>query len=380
MFDSPEDDLKEQLRRKMMGGVGQAPVSVTDQVFQSLNRAKDDLAQRIQGLTQPSYSPVPDAPQGFTPQNVGDATVGRNPTFVQRLGSLLNNPRFENAVEGFAGVAEPTAGGVEGFLGTAAQAFTGTRQAQQRQRLLGEEAATKAQDRDLQRRNIESQIADRGRAATSGVTPEYITDPSDPTMEIQVDRDRQGNRVPALFNGQPIRRSKTSARGAGTTANQSFDNVGALRREFNQQVVPHQVIARSARAIEEAAAHPSAAGDLSLIFAFMKVLDPGSTVREGEFANAQNAGSVPNRVVALYNRVMSGERLSEAQRADFLAQSRGLVQSQRQQARQYIDRYSQLARQYGFDPSEVVSDPYEFPAAATAVPAPSGTDPYRGLK
>src|SRR3990167_7070520 len=42
----------------------------------------------------------------------------------------------------------------------------------------------------------------------------------------------------------------------------------------------------------------TAAGDMSLIFGIMKMLDSNSTVREGEYATAQNAGSIPDRVRA----------------------------------------------------------------------------------
>jgi len=34
----------------------------------------------------------------------------------------------------------------------------------------------------------------------------------------------------------------------------------------------------------------------------MKILDPGSVVREGEFATAQNSAGIPERIRAKYNR------------------------------------------------------------------------------
>lgn len=278
--------------------------------------------------------------------------------------------RIGAAIQGLGSQLNPNGGGIESFLSGATGGYTNTQQGLRERAQAPFVQAQAVQDHDLYRRNIESQIQERNKVVLPTTASEWIPDETDPNYVIQVDRDRQGNRVPAMFNGKPIR--KTVAQARASSANINFDNVAGLRREFNQIIVPHQVVARSAQAIEEAAANPSAAGDLSLIFAFMKVLDPGSTVREGEFANAQNAGSVPSRVQALYNRVMSGERLSTEQRADFLAQSRGLVKSQRSQARQYIDRYSKLATQYGFDPTEVVTDPYDF-----GTPAPSSPPPAR---
>lgn len=63
----------------------------------------------------------------------------------------------------------------------------------------------------------------------------------------------------------------------------------------------------------------SAAGDISFIYQYMKMLDPGSVVREGEFATAQNAAGVPERIANFYNRALKGERLNPRQRQEFLA-------------------------------------------------------------
>jgi len=65
----------------------------------------------------------------------------------------------------------------------------------------------------------------------------------------------------------------------------------------------------------------TAGGDLALIFNFMKMLDPGSVVRESEFATAAGAASVPERLKGAYNRVITGERLTTAQRNNFTDQA-----------------------------------------------------------
>lgn len=62
---------------------------------------------------------------------------------------------------------------------------------------------------------------------------------------------------------------------------------------------------------------PSAANDVAMIYAFMKVLDPTSAVREGEYANAQNAGGIHERVWNLYNKAKDGTRLTQGQRTEF---------------------------------------------------------------
>jgi len=120
-----------------------------------------------------------------------------------------------------------------------------------------------------------------------------------------------------------------------------------IATDFNkdQQVKDFKEVKVSFDTIRMAAEDPSAAGDLSMIIAYMKVLDPGSTVREGEFANAENAAGVPERVRNFFNNWTKGEKLSEPQRNDFVNQARKLVEAREKsiepvikQTRQKFDR------------------------------------------
>ncbi len=108
--------------------------------------------------------------------------------------------------------------------------------------------------------------------------------------------------------------------------------------------------------VRGAAQNPSAAGDLSLIFGYMKMLDPGSTVREGEFANAENSGSVPERVRAQYNKAMRGERLADNMRKDFLERSEDIYQSQERIQKKIEEQYRGLAGRLGAAPENVILD------------------------
>ena len=108
--------------------------------------------------------------------------------------------------------------------------------------------------------------------------------------------------------------------------------------------------------VVRSADNPSPAGDLALIFNFMKVLDPGSVVREGEFATAQNAGGIDERVRSLYNQVVEGTRLTEAQRADFVDRAGRLYGGAQEQYQSIADQYSDFAKQAGLDPSLVIPD------------------------
>lgn len=130
-----------------------------------------------------------------------------------------------------------------------------------------------------------------------------------------------------------------------------------LRSEYNgiNTVKDFGLQTQAYQRVLDSAKDPSPAGDLALIFNYMKVLDPGSTVREGEFATAQNSGSVPEQIMAQYNKVMSGERLVPEIRQDFVQRAGQLYQGAASLQQGTNDRYSGLAQQYGYDPSRIVA-------------------------
>jgi len=138
-----------------------------------------------------------------------------------------------------------------------------------------------------------------------------------------------------------------------------FANEKDLRGEFQAQVKPYVELGQAYQKIETAAKNPSPAGDIAMVYGFMKVLDPSSVVREGEFATAQNAGSVPDSVRNMYNKALNGERLNEKIRSDFLQQARNLVESQRVMSNDLMSRYTEVAKNYKLDPNQVVFDPFK---------------------
>jgi hypothetical protein len=135
---------------------------------------------------------------------------------------------------------------------------------------------------------------------------------------------------------------------------QRFTQERSLADDYNQEAKTFIGVQTAYDKVRRAARDASAAGDLSLIFGYMKMLDPSSTVREGEFANAQNAGGIETKVQAAYNNALNGQRLTEEQRADFLNQAKGLYQSEKTNIDNISNQYREIARSYGLNPDRVV--------------------------
>lgn len=97
----------------------------------------------------------------------------------------------------------------------------------------------------------------------------------------------------------------------------------------------------------------TAASDMAMIFAFMKVLDPTSVVRESEQAQAQDAAGVPDRVRNAYNNALSWKRLSQKQRKEFFEQAQWLVANLEKNTEWSIALYKQSMEAEGIDPDLV---------------------------
>lgn len=136
----------------------------------------------------------------------------------------------------------------------------------------------------------------------------------------------------------------------------TFNQEKSLRDKWEVSTKDFRDVRDAYGRIKVSAKDPSPSGDLALIFNYMKMLDPGSTVREGEFATAQNSGSAWEILGAKYNKVMEGERLTPSQRTDFLARARSLYKQQESQAKKAGEETRSLARKYNLDPDRVVLD------------------------
>lgn len=140
-----------------------------------------------------------------------------------------------------------------------------------------------------------------------------------------------------------------------TMSNLNIDNESKLRGDYSKAAGNFKVVSEQVQTIQSIANRPpTAAGDLSLIFSYMKLVDPGSTVREGEQASAANAAGVPDRLRALYNRAMTGERLAPAQRADFIKTSGDLYQGWLDKQKTMDDSFRGIATRSHVNPENVI--------------------------
>lgn len=145
---------------------------------------------------------------------------------------------------------------------------------------------------------------------------------------------------------------------------------GKLRDDFNTAMKP--IMDQRYSYDRLTASEETPAGDLALIFNYMKMLDPGSAVKESEFANAQNAAGVPDQIRNQWNKLRSGERLNPNQRSEFKSQAKSIFDKYKKQEDRIRTAYKTEAGRIGIDPAQIfLSAPEEQPEQPAAV-APAG--------
>lgn len=240
----------------------------------------------------------------------------------------------------------PSLASAEASRAQQAQQF-GQRQALQQQQFAQEQALRQQQlglegkRVDLQRQQVEAGFAaQQAKSAAAQRQQETIAG-----LLADQNKDPRIAAIPGLAEKvlTPIEPAKLS------------DKSG-IRKEFTKLSEPFVDVRDSYKRVLSSAENPSPAGDIALIFNYMKMLDPQSVVREGEFATAANAGGINERVRNFYNRVVNGERLTADQRQDFLGQAGGLATEQLESQRALEDEFRRISSRQGIDPEDVIVD------------------------
>lgn len=131
--------------------------------------------------------------------------------------------------------------------------------------------------------------------------------------------------------------------------------------KFESSIKEFEKVENAFARVQASVIDPSAAGDLALIFNYMKMLDPDSVVRESEFANAAATGALGERFIAVGKRIAEGQRLSPAMRSDFFDRSKKLMAGQRKRKSTIVKEFEGLAKRNKLDPSNIIRSRTENP-------------------
>lgn len=198
---------------------------------------------------------------------------------------------------------------------------------------------------------------------------------------VRSNRVQEGQGAARLgLEGQRVQLARQSAARAGDGVSKATKATEAnLRKEFNAlpDVKNYRTVATQAAAVKRlAAAPPSANGDIAMVYAVMKSYDPTSVVRETEFATAQNASGVPDKIRNAYNKALNGQRLNPKQRAEMARTVSSFADTYKQRFDTVANEYRSYASDYSGNPDRVVTVPQE----QVAPPAPAKRPPLSSFQ
>lgn len=96
------------------------------------------------------------------------------------------------------------------------------------------------------------------------------------------------------------------------------------------------------------------AGQMSMVFAYMKMLDDGSVVRESEYAQAARTAGLYDRAAQYAKSLQDGKTLTPQQINEFRSSAESIMNEVRQKQGQLDEQYKKMAEDYDFSPNRVV--------------------------
>lgn len=142
---------------------------------------------------------------------------------------------------------------------------------------------------------------------------------------------------------------------------------GDLRDRFGAQKPVQEFLSMGPQilAIRDGVAreNPSRLNDINLTFAFAKMLDPTSVVRENEAGQIVASASVADRLSGYIARLNGGAAFSPELRAQLLREAESRYSAARSAYDVEADAYRDLARSYGVDAGRVIPPRRDLPEA-----------------
>jgi hypothetical protein len=228
---------------------------------------------------------------------------------------------------------------------------------------------------DAEKARVEAQYAEgvakdaiKKRAADLGLTTNQANQALAATRKLGVETQKAALELAAL-----------KATG-GRDPEKTFAQEEKIRKEWQGRSKVYSELQGTFNNIKASADTGNGPGDIALITSFMKMLDPGSVVRETEFATARDTAGLFTQLENRLQKAKNGELLGPAQRAEYVALSKKYLDSAQKKADQEKKDLGIVVKNYRLNPENVFgaeqAPPPPLPTSATVggvtYPRPAG--------
>jgi len=164
----------------------------------------------------------------------------------------------------------------------------------------------------------------------------------------------------------------------GLDPTKRFEQEEKLRKEYQGRTKVYGELGTTFSNIKSSADAKTGPGDIALITGFMKMLDPGSVVRETEFATARDTAGLYDRLLNTSQKLQSGQlfTLDSKQRQEYVNLAKQYLDSAQKKAEQEKKDLGIVVKNYKLNPENV----FGAEQAPTPPPAPLPTSATIGGK
>lgn len=142
--------------------------------------------------------------------------------------------------------------------------------------------------------------------------------------------------------------------------------------DFNQNTRELQVAAQGYGVITAATKDITSASPISLLYAYAKVLDPGSVVKEGEIATLQRLGALDQRIANRIEQIRTG-KMNPTTLNDIVAESKKIMRERQKSFNEYKDKAITRGALDHIDMGSILPDPYSIYDLSEPAPTRAAT-------
>ena len=155
----------------------------------------------------------------------------------------------------------------------------------------------------------------------------------------------------------------------GRDPEKTFAQEEKIRKEWQGRSKMYGELQGTFNTLQASANSANGPGDIALITGFMKMLDPGSVVRETEFATARDTAGLFTQLQNRLEKAQNGQLLSPQQRKEYVALSQKYLDSAKKKADQEKKDLGIVVKNYRLNPENVFgaeqAPPPPLPTSAT---------------
>ena len=222
-----------------------------------------------------------------------------------------------------------------------AQATAGTAEEKAAADLMRAQADAKKADVQAQFEE-KNQIADiKKKAADLGLTTAQ-------TNKVLVETRKAGTEAKkAALELEAFKKS------GGQDPDKVFQQEEKIRKEYQTRTGKYRELDGTFSNIKTSAASANGPGDIALITSFMKMLDPGSVVRETEFATGRDTAGLYANLQNQLQKAQNGQFLNATQRQQYVTLSQQYLDASKKRANEEKESLGKVVKNYGLNPENV---------------------------